>query len=892
MFPSELIFCAVLLLSPVIHGNEQTLPYDRTSIEDCGLRFYKQTFTKVAFPAGGQPVLLREFAHIAAIGWINNGSKRWLCAGSLIWENFILTAAHCAADENNNPPDIARFGDININSDGDDEFAQELEIVAIIRHPQHRFSSTYYDIALMQLERGVVVTDTVAPTCLWLDDEIRFPKLLAAGWGRTGVGEEQTDILLKVELALVSNENCSNYYAGGDRSLRDGLMDHQLCAGDEKMDTCPGDSGGPLHVKLFDGWKLIPFLVGVTSFGKACGLSVPGVYVKVSSFGDWIIETLQQHGEHVSDYHFQPTVCTNRYQKFREYKPDVVTVDHGVEMVDWHNIYVAYEGSDYIVNFGWPITTGPVDSDCFGTLVEPNVVVTLAECILSTESLPTQIILTDANIVDIAEIVVHPLYNSSSNPYYNNIAVVKLKTFAKILPYCVWYGESIPDRQLLVTGYTLSTFLFLIELHYSKLITRVWKQSQDQCNLPRQYSERLPQGLLSEHICYENQPFFVPGGCISLPGSPIERNGGKYIYIDGIHLFGRDCGYGEPAVGVRLSAHKAWLESVLLPQPQRSEALVHVDPDLDVSDTCRYADRTTGTCTPQQNCPAIHTRVQNKQQLLFCKRTSVVCCPEKATNLETTAIEREFNECEERYRHLRTNRQENTTHIVEIGWQETDKVKYDCYGYLISTRGVVTSASCVLEKTKLPNLVRLGGLGFFGGSQTIRIEKVETYPNYNKTIQEKNIAIVKLSSPVEPTQNAYPGCLWQNVSHSPLIQQVLDFASMYNDPIHPMYKSDCEIILNRSFDQPESICMNPGVQSYNNDLYHFDLQLNFSRNNEDFIYDRCYSPGSPIVWKHVSDEDVYVEYLVNVYSHGSCDSLTPRIVNRMAAYIDWFKKVL
>lgn len=33
------------------------------------------------------------------------------------------------------------------------------------------------------------VHETVAPTCLWLDDEVRFPKLLSAGWGRTGFGK-------------------------------------------------------------------------------------------------------------------------------------------------------------------------------------------------------------------------------------------------------------------------------------------------------------------------------------------------------------------------------------------------------------------------------------------------------------------------------------------------------------------------------------------------------------------------------------------------------------------------------------------------------------------------------------------------------------------------------
>jgi secreted trypsin-like serine protease len=62
-----------------------------------------------------------------------------------------------------------------------------------------------------------------------------------------------------------------------------------MCAGDTVMDTCQGDSGGPLEVKLYAYHKLIPFVVGITSFGSAaCGSEMPSVYTRVSSYVHWI----------------------------------------------------------------------------------------------------------------------------------------------------------------------------------------------------------------------------------------------------------------------------------------------------------------------------------------------------------------------------------------------------------------------------------------------------------------------------------------------------------------------------------------------------------------------------------------------------------------------------
>lgn len=51
---------------------------------------------------------------------------------------------------------------------------------------------------------------------------------------------------------------------------------------------CQGDSGGPIQV-YHSSLACMYTVVGITSFGKSCGIeSVPGVYTRVSAYLDWI----------------------------------------------------------------------------------------------------------------------------------------------------------------------------------------------------------------------------------------------------------------------------------------------------------------------------------------------------------------------------------------------------------------------------------------------------------------------------------------------------------------------------------------------------------------------------------------------------------------------------
>ncbi|KAG8232282.1 hypothetical protein J437_LFUL011222 [Ladona fulva] len=243
------------------------------SLESCPL-------SGVELIVGGQAAKSGEFPHMAAIGFQQQGSNGydWDCAGSLISDLFVLTVAHCTTSFN---------GDYVINN--------------IIRHPGYRPPAKYNDIALLRLRNPVrPFTQSLRPACLYQDPSFRFSRAVASGWGRLGNEDYPSDTLMKVNLDIIDPETCNRLYAT-DRNtnkLREGILPSMMCAGELRggKDTCQGDSGGPIQIRGTSN-KCVYYVLGLTSFGKICGVSnSAAVYTRVSYYLPWIEQNVWPSG--------------------------------------------------------------------------------------------------------------------------------------------------------------------------------------------------------------------------------------------------------------------------------------------------------------------------------------------------------------------------------------------------------------------------------------------------------------------------------------------------------------------------------------------------------------------------------------------------------------------
>ncbi|XP_050331523.1 serine protease easter-like isoform X1 [Bactrocera neohumeralis] len=263
---------------------------------------------------GGNATKIDEYPWMALIEYTKPfGRIGHHCGGSLINSRYIVTASHCVNGKAL-PKDwlisAVRLGewdtktnpDCEVDVRGEKDCAPphiDVPVESAIPHPRYDPNSLNQinDIALLRLKNAVTFTDFIRPICLPLNDNLRtatFDDIImdVAGWGKTE-SKSSSNVKLKAELVGVPLGKCRHVYS--PQSIL--LEATQMCAGGKKgVDSCRGDSGGPLIGLGTTGrGRTYYFLIGIVSFGPtSCGLEGwPGVYTRVGHFVDWIQATVE-----------------------------------------------------------------------------------------------------------------------------------------------------------------------------------------------------------------------------------------------------------------------------------------------------------------------------------------------------------------------------------------------------------------------------------------------------------------------------------------------------------------------------------------------------------------------------------------------------------------------
>jgi secreted trypsin-like serine protease len=221
---------------------------------------------------GGNDASPGEYPSVAEITF-----GPFLCTGTLITPNWVLTAGHCSnitagtvASPASWPPQLinVRVGGVT-PSDG-----ERRGVSRVVMHPDYLLTSGY-DISLLQLSSN----STMAPTqvagagerSIWTAGTLET----IVGWGVTSEGGEQPDRLQEAQVPITTDAYCAGAYSDFDPAT-------MVCAGfpEGGVDTCQGDSGGPMFGRSAGGALRV---VGTTSFGEGCARpGRPGVYARVA----------------------------------------------------------------------------------------------------------------------------------------------------------------------------------------------------------------------------------------------------------------------------------------------------------------------------------------------------------------------------------------------------------------------------------------------------------------------------------------------------------------------------------------------------------------------------------------------------------------------------------
>nr|UMW88237.1 kallikrein [Pseudocerastes urarachnoides] len=218
---------------------------------------------------GGHPCNINEHRSLAFV----YNSSRFMCGGTLINQQWVLSAAHCDME---NMQIYLGVHNISLpNKDQKRRVAKEKFFCLSSKN----YTKWDKDIMLIKLNRPVKTSTHIAPLSL-----PSSPPSVGSVCGIMGWGAITSPNVTLPYVPHCANINIFHYWVCRAIYRLLPAQSRTLCAGipRRRIASCLGDSGGPL---ICNGE-----IQGIVSVGKRiCGKNgAPSIYTKVFDYTDWI----------------------------------------------------------------------------------------------------------------------------------------------------------------------------------------------------------------------------------------------------------------------------------------------------------------------------------------------------------------------------------------------------------------------------------------------------------------------------------------------------------------------------------------------------------------------------------------------------------------------------
>ena len=197
------------------------------------------------------------------------------CTGVLIAPNAVLSAGHC----------VGGISAVKLNTNDYSQGGERIAVADVIEYPD---SQRTYDLAILILEEESSVEPAVIAQDCVLDELSEGAEVTIVGYGALDPQGYQYSSELMEGFTTIDDPECTDLSSGCANAVSPG---GELGAGaSDEVDSCYGDSGGPLYLSTDEG----DYLVGITSRGYNtswdCGSG--GIYVRPDAVIDWLEESI------------------------------------------------------------------------------------------------------------------------------------------------------------------------------------------------------------------------------------------------------------------------------------------------------------------------------------------------------------------------------------------------------------------------------------------------------------------------------------------------------------------------------------------------------------------------------------------------------------------------